>query len=94
MQYYVYLLFSKCNGILYVGVTNDLIRRVYEHKNKLIEGFSKKYHIDKLGYYEIHGSIEEAIRREKQIKEWHRGWKIELIEKENPNWCDLYEGLL
>lgn len=94
MQYYVYILFSERNGTLYVGVTRDLIRRVYEHKSHLIEGFSKKYHVDKLGYFEIHGDVKEAIKREKQIKNWRRQWKLELIEKENPEWCDLYQNLL
>ncbi len=94
MQYYVYILFSKRNGTLYIGVTNDLIRRVYEHKNKQINGFTKRYGVDKLGYYEIYQSIEEAILREKQLKNWQRTWKLELIEQDNPDWHDLYETLL
>lgn len=93
MQYYVYILFSKRNGTLYIGVTNDLVRRIYEHKNKLVNGFSKRYGVDKLGYYEIHQNIEEAIFREKQLKNWQRTWKLELIEQDNPDWCDLYETL-
>lgn len=94
MQYYVYILFSKRNGTLYIGVTNDLIRRVYEHKNKQINGFTKRYGVDKLGYYEIYQSIEEAILREKQLKNWQRTWKLELIEQDNPDWHALYETLL
>lgn len=74
---------------LYIGVTNDLARRVYEHKNKLIEGFTKKYNLTKLVYYEICNSIEDAIRREKQLKNWHRQWKINLIESINKDWEDL-----
>lgn len=91
-QYYVYKLASKKNGTLYIGVTNDLIRRVYEHKEGIIEGFTKKYNVKKLVYYEIHTEIREAIKREKAMKKWLRKWKIELIEEMNPNWDDLYEG--
>ena len=93
-QYYVYILFSERNGTLYTGVTSDLIKRIYEHKEGLKEGFSKKYDVKKLGYYEIHNSIEEAIKREKQIKEWKRAWKLELIEKNNPDWIDLYDEIV
>jgi putative endonuclease len=81
---------SKKNGTLYTGVCNNLIRRVYEHKEGFAEGFTKKYDVKMLVYYEIHGDIEEAIKREKQIKKWERSWKINLIEKENQNWDDLY----
>lgn len=91
-QYYVYKLASKKNGTLYIGVKNDLIRRVYEHKEGIIEGFTKKYNVKKLVYYEIHTEIREAIKREKAMKKWLRKWKIELIEEMNPNWDDLYEG--
>jgi putative endonuclease len=84
-QYYVYLLASKRNGTLYMGVTSDLVKRVYEHKNDLVDGFTKKYHVHKLVYYEVTGDINGAINREKQIKKWKRDWKIELIEKSNPN---------
>ena len=80
-QYFVYILASKKNGTLYIGVTNDLIRRVYEHKEGIIEGFTKKYNIKNLVYYEIHTDINEAIKREKALKKWKRDWKIELIEK-------------
>ncbi len=74
---------------MYIGVTNDLERRMYEHKHKLIEGFSKKYNLTKLVYYEIYNNINDAIKREKQLKNWHREWKIKLIENMNPEWRDL-----
>ena len=93
-QGFVYILFNRKNGTLYVGVTSDLIKRIYQHKNKLIEGFSKKYGLDKLGYYEIYENIENAILREKQIKSGSRKNKINLIEKVSPNWEDLYNSLL
>ena len=92
--YFVYILCSKPFGTLYIGVTNDLIRRVYEHKNKLADGFTKKYGVDRLAYYEIHQSIETAIVREKQIKHWPRIFRINLITKDNPDWKDLYDSLL
>ena len=91
---YVYIMFNKRNGTLYTGVTSNLIKRVWEHKNKLVDGFSKKYGTDKLGYYEISDNIISAIEREKQIKSGSRKKKIELIEKLNPNWIYLYEGLI
>ncbi|MAT57459.1 MAG: hypothetical protein CMF23_05755 [Ignavibacteriae bacterium] len=93
-QYFVYILASKPNGTLYIGVTNNLQRRVYEHKNGLIEGFTKKYNVNKLVYYEIHSEITEAIRREKNLKKWNRKWKIELIEKANSSWKDLYSDII
>ena len=93
-QGYVYILFNKQNGSLYTGVTSDLVKRVYEHKNKLVDGFSKKYNIDKLGYYEVCGSIASSIEREKQIKGGSRKSKLTLIEKTNPSWEDLYESIL
>lgn len=89
-DYYVYILASKKNGVLYIGVTNNLLRRVYEHKNKLVKGFTEKYFVDKLVYFEQTDSIDAAINREKQLKRWKREWKIELIEKMNPEWKDLY----
>jgi putative endonuclease len=92
-QYYIYILANKRNGTLYIGVTSNLVKRVYEHKNNIIEGFSKKYNIHKLVYYEITDDIESAIRREKQLKKWNRKWKINLIENSNPEWIDLYFGL-
>ena len=87
---YVYLLASSRNGSLYVGVTSNLIKRVWEHKNKFVDGFSKKYNIDQLVWFEQHESIESAIIREKQIKKWNRAWKIRKIEAINPYWNDLY----
>ena len=91
---YVYILFNKRNGTLYTGVTSNLVKRIYEHKNKFVKGFTEKYAVDKLGYFEIYEDIEQAIEREKQIKKWNRNWKIKLIEKENPNWEDLYNEII
>jgi len=92
--YYVYILASKRNGTLYTGVTNDLLRRVYEHKNDLVEGFIKRYGVHMLVYYEHCDSAESAIQREKRLKSWHRKWKIRLIEETNPEWKDLYEEII
>ena len=92
-NFYVYILASKKNGTLYVGVTSGLAKRVYEHKNGLVDGFTKKYNVHNLVWYEVHDSAESAITREKQIKKWNRAWKLELIEKENPGWDDLYERI-
>ncbi|MDD5677729.1 MAG: GIY-YIG nuclease family protein [Kiritimatiellae bacterium] len=92
-SYYVYILASKRNGTLYIGITNSLIRRVYEHKNGLIKGFTKKYKVHNLVFYERFDDVKSAIRYEKQLKKWNRKWKIELIEKDNPEWKDLYEDL-
>ncbi len=91
---YVYILASQKNGTLYVGVTSDLAKRIYEHKNDLIDGFSKKYNIHDLVYYEVHNEIEEAITREKQIKKWNRNWRLRLIEERNPGWKDLYDEII
>ena len=91
--YYVYILASKKNGVLYIGVTNDLIRRIYEHKNNLVDGFTKKYFVHRLVYFEQTPDVISAITREKQIKKWLRRWKIELIEKDNPQWNDLFDSL-
>ena len=88
-QYYVYILTNKSNNVLYIGVTNDLIRRISEHKTKLVEGFTKKYNLQKLVYYEATNDIESAINREKQLKNWHRDWKMNLIDQFNPDWKDL-----
>jgi putative endonuclease len=88
-QYYVYLLASKIRGTLYIGVTNDLQRRVYEHKMGIKKGFTFKYGVKRLVYFETFQNIEEAIDREKKLKKWNRSWKIELFEKENPGWKDL-----
>lgn len=92
MIYYVYILCSKTNGTLYIGVTNDLQRRMYEHKNKLVKGFTEKYNVNRLVYMEIYQDIKEAIHREKCLKHWNRSWKLKLISKENPEWKDLYEN--
>ena len=92
-QYYVYILSSKGNGTLYIGVTNHLLRRVWEHKNDLVEGFTRKYHVHNLVYYETYGAIYDAIEREKRMKKWKRQWKINLIETSNPQWKDLFVDL-
>ena len=92
-QYFVYMLASKRNGILYIGVTNNLLKRVHKHKNDVTEGFTRKYNVHSLVYYEVFNRIQDAITREKQIKKWKRQWKMELIEKSNPNWEDLFESL-
>ena len=93
-QYYVYILASKKNGTLYIGVTCDLVKRVYEHKHNLVDGFTKEYNVHILVYYEHHNEIEEAIAREKQMKKWNRKWKIRLIEENNSEWKDLYDEIL
>jgi len=90
-SYYVYILTNKKHGTLYIGVTNDLMRRIYEHKNKIFKGFTKKYNLTKLVYYAETNDISAAITEEKRMKKWYRKWKIELIEKENPDWKDLAE---
>jgi len=92
-NYYVYILASKRNGTLYIGVTSDLSKRIFEHKNNLVDGFTKKYSVHNLVYYEETININSAIKREKRLKKWNRKWKIELIEKLNPNWDDLYKNL-
>ncbi len=92
--YYVYILASCRNGTLYIGVSNDILRRTWEHKNDLVAGFTKKYGVHILVWYEIHNDIGAAIAREKRMKRWNRDWKIALIEKTNSGWNDLYEKLL
>jgi putative endonuclease len=92
-SFYVYILASRIGGTLYIGVTNDLIRRVGEHRLKLVDGFAKKYGIARLVYFEEFDDIENAIKREKRLKKWNRAWKIRLIEEQNPNWDDLYPGI-
>ncbi len=92
-QYYVYILASGANGTLYIGVTSDLVRRVYEHKNDLVEGFTKQYKVHDLVYYECADNPEAAITREKQLKKWNRLWKLNLINKSNPEWKDLYNDI-
>jgi putative endonuclease len=89
-MYYVYLLASRKHGTLYLGVTNDLIRRTYEHKNKVARGFTARYDVKKLVWYEAYDDPTNAITREKELKKWRRGWKIRLIEESNPDWMDLY----
>ena len=93
MPYYLYILASGRRGTLYIGVTNDLVRRVYEHRNDTVLGFTRKHRIHRLVYYEIHEDIHEAIAREKRMKRWVRAWKIELIEKQNEDWHDLWPAL-
>ncbi|MBN8886661.1 MAG: GIY-YIG nuclease family protein [Rudaea sp.] len=90
----VYLLASRRNGTLYVGVTSDLVQRVWQHRNDVITGFSKEYQAHLLVYFELHVGMKEAILREKQIKKWERNWKIRLIEKSNPYWRDLYSEIV
>jgi putative endonuclease len=92
-QYYVYILTNKSNEVLYIGVTDDLERRIYEHKNKMIDGFTKKYNLTKLVYYEATTDVRSAIEREKKLKNWHREWKMNLIKEFNPGWKDLDEML-
>lgn len=89
----IYILTNGNDSTLYIGVTNSLVRRIYEHKNKLTEGFSAKYHLRKLVYYEQYPSITQAIEGEKELKNWHRDWKIRLINSTNPHWKDLYSDL-
>ena len=90
----VYILASKRNGTLYIAVTSDLIKRAWEHKNDQVDGFSKKYGVHDLVYYELHENMLSAITREKQIKKWNRAWKLELIEKQNSDWRDLWEEII
>ena len=92
-NYWVYILSSKKNGTVYIGITNNLTRRVYEHKEKLLDGFTKKYDVNMLVYVEEFNNINEAIHREKCIKKWNRKWKLRLIEEQNPDWKDLYENI-
>jgi putative endonuclease len=93
MTYYVYILASRPNGTLYVGATNDLVRRVYEHKQGVVAGFTKRYVVHRLAHFEAFDEIAEAIAREKRLKHWLRKWKLELIENTSPDWRDLYEDL-
>ena len=90
----VYILASNRNGTLYVGVTSDLVKRIWEHKNIMVEGFTKQYAVHQLVWYELHESMESAIEREKRLKEWKRKWKLELVEGINPNWHDLYHTIV
>ena len=93
MTYYVYILASQPNGTLYIGVTNDLIRRVWEHREKVADGFTKKYKVHRLVYFEEYPTAAEAIHREKCMKEWKRAWKVKCIREMNPEWDDLYEKI-
>ena len=93
MAFYVCLLASGKHGTLYIGVTRDLVRRVYEHKQKVVPGFTSRYRVDRLVWYEIYDDPTNAITREKELKKWRRDWKIRLIEEANPNWGDLFEGI-
>jgi putative endonuclease len=92
--YFVYILASRRNGRLYIGVTNDVLRRAWEHRNELVEGFTKKYGVHILVWYETYEDVNEAIAREKRLKKWNRTWKIKLIEKHNSGWNDLYDRLM
>ena len=93
-QFYVYMLASQRNGTLYTGMTSDLVKRVWQHRNGEVEGFTKRYGVKRLVFYEIHQSAESAITREKQIKKWRRKWKLCIIEKDNPYWEDLYDKII
>ena len=90
----VYILASKRNGTLYIGVTSDLVKRTWEHKNNLADGFSKHYSVHQLVWYELHDSMDSAIEKEKRLKGWKRDWKLELIESANPHWQDLYHTIV
>jgi len=90
---YVYILASAANGILYIGVTNDLVRRMYEHRNGLVPGFTKKYSVKRLFHFERYDDIHTAIQREHNMKHWSRKWKVRLILKDNPEWTDLYDSI-
>lgn len=90
----VYILASQRNGTLYIGVTSNLVKRVWQHKQDMAEGFTKKYRVHTLVYFEIHQDMQAAITREKQLKKWNRAWKVSLIEKQNPQWCDLWPSIV
>ena len=92
-NYFIYIITNKRNGVLYIGITNSLVRRIYEHRKSLCDGFAKKYKLKILVYYEIFNDVEKAIEREKILKTWNRAWKIRLIEKKNPEWRDLYDEI-
>ena len=90
----IYILTSRRNGTLYVGVTSDLVKRIWEHRNNMVEGFTNRYNVHRLVWYELHESMESAITREKQLKNWKRKWKLELIETSNPKWIDLFNTIV
>jgi putative endonuclease len=92
-QYYVYILANQRNGTLYIGATNNLVRRVWEHKNDVVDGFTKKYGVHQLVWYELADTPLAAIKREKQLKKWNRAWKLRLIDEKNPDWKDLYDEI-
>ena len=94
MSAYVYIVSNKSNTTLYIGVTSNLLKRVYEHKEKFVDSFTKRYNLTKLVYYESYSSIEDAIQREKQLKNWKREWKNELVESQNSEWLELYDELV
>lgn len=93
-QYYAYLITNKPYGTLYVGVTSNLVQRIFQHRNDFVEGFSKQHDLHRLVWFEVHGDVMAAIAREKQIKKWRRDWKINLIQKTNPQWNDLYDSIV
>ena len=93
MAYYVYMLASQRNGTIYTGMTQDLMKRVWEHKNEVVEGFTKDHNVKNLVYYEVYEELNDARHRERRLKRWNRSWKMELIEKDNPQWRDLYETI-
>lgn len=93
-SFYVYIMTNKRYGTFYIGMTSNLLKRIWEHRNKVIEGFTKTHDLKRLVYYEPHENAENAIKREKRLKKWNRQWKIELIEKNNPDWRDLYENII
>jgi len=93
-SYYVYILASRKSGTLYIGVTNDLVRRAYDHKSNVIQGFTEKYGVHDLVYYESYTDVRDALTREKRLKKWKRQWKIDLIESVNPDWRDLYSQII
>ena len=93
MAYYVYILASRKDGATYVGITNDLVRRLYEHRTKAVRGFTSKYNVTRLVWFEIYEDAYSAISREKDLKKWKRAWKVRLIEEQNPEWVDLYESI-
>ena len=92
-KFFVYMMASKLYGTIYTGMSSELVQRIYQHKNGTFDGFTKQYNVNRLVWYEAHDNAESAIRRERQIKEWKRDWKIKLIEDENPTWRDLYEDI-
>ena len=94
MSYFVYIMTNKPNGVIYIGVTNDLIRRVYEHNHHLAKGFTDRYNLEKLVWFAQTDDVNSAIAREKQLKNWHRQWKLDLIEQMNPDWQDLYASIV